>query len=124
MIYTILCEYAPETEVMATLHFNNIVPTAAMHRYEWFVDGTEGSLSASSSELTISFKENPAARQVFPIQGSWFPEAFGGSMGEMMAALAEGREPETSGRDNLKTLAIALAAVESAATGRAVELQP
>lgn len=33
----------------------------------------------------------------------------------------EGREPETSGRDNLKTFAIVEAAYESAATGRAVK---
>jgi predicted dehydrogenase len=124
MIYTILCEYAPEAELMATLHFNNIVSTAALHRYEWFVDGTEGSLCAGQSELIVSTKENPSARQVFRIQGSWFPEAFGGSMGEMITALAEGRTPQTSGRDNLNTLRIAYAAVESAATGRAVEVQP
>jgi predicted dehydrogenase len=122
MIYTINCEYEPEAQVMTTLHFNNIVPTGALYRYEWFVDGTEGSLCASSSELVVSFKENPQQKQVFAIQGRWFPEAFGGSMGEMMRALSEGREPQTSGRDNLNSIRIAYAAVESAATGRAVEL--
>jgi predicted dehydrogenase len=122
MIYTILGEYEPEAQVMTTLHFNNIVPTGALHRYEWFLDGTEGSLCASSSELLISFKENPQQKQVFALQGRWFPEAFGGSMGEMMTALTDGREPQTSGRDNLNSIRIAYAAVESSQTGRAVEL--
>lgn len=123
MIYTILGEYPPEAKVMTTLHFNNIVAAGPLHRYEWFVDGTEGSLCASSSELAIAFKEEPHRKHVFAIQGRWFPEAFGGSMGELMRALTEGREPETSGRDNLNSLAIAYAAVESSQTGRAVELE-
>jgi len=122
MIYTIACEYAPDAPVMTTLHFNNIVAASALHRYEWFVDGTEGSLCAGQSELVLARREAPHQKQVFAIQGRWFPDAFGGSMGEMMAALAEGRPPLTSGRDNLKTLRIALAAVESSESGRAVEI--
>jgi predicted dehydrogenase len=123
MIYTITCEYAPEAQVMTTLHFNNIIAARALHRYEWLVDGTEGSLSASQSELVLARKDSPHEKQVFAIQGRWFPDAFGGSMGEMMTALAEGREPLTSGRDNLKTVRIALAAVESSETGQAVTLE-
>jgi hypothetical protein len=42
-------------------------------------------------------------------------------MGEMMRALSEGREPETSGRDNLNSLSVAFAAVESSRSGQAVE---
>ena len=38
------------------------------------------------------------------------------------ACIESGLEPETSGRDNLHTLALALAAVESAETGRFVEI--
>jgi hypothetical protein len=102
---------------MSTLHFNNIVPTRALHRYEWFLDGTEGSLAVGHNELTISFKETPEARQSFAIQGSWFPDAFGGSMAEMMQALTDNREPQTSGRDNLNSLRIAYAAASSFGTG-------
>jgi predicted dehydrogenase len=122
MIYTILCEYEPEAQVMSTLHFNNIIQTRAMHRYEWFLDGTLGSVSASQSELLISFKDLPEQKQVYAIQGRWFPDAFGGSMGEMLRALAEKREPQTSGRDNLNSIRIAYAAVESSRSGRTVEL--
>ena len=47
-------------------------------------------------------KAAPERKVTFPIRGQWFPDAFGGSMGEMMTALTEGREPQTSGRDNLR----------------------
>ena len=39
------------------------------------------------------------------------------------ACIESGLEPETSGRDNLNTLALTLAAVESANTGRSVEVE-
>ena len=39
------------------------------------------------------------------------------------ACIESGAEPETSGRDNLNTLALTLAAIESANTGRSVELE-
>lgn len=122
MIYTILCEYAPEAQVMTTLHFNNIVPGPQLRRYEWFLDGTLGSAAASQTELVISLKDSPHEKQVFALQGRWFPDAFGGSMGEMLRSLAEGREPQTSGRDNLNSLRIAYAAIESSRSGRTVEL--
>lgn len=38
------------------------------------------------------------------------------------ACIEQGQEPETSGRDNLNTLALAFGAVEAADTGRAVEI--
>jgi len=46
-----------------------------------------------------------------------------GTLGEFAAALLEGREAETSGRDNLATLAFTLAAVESSARGKWIELE-
>src|SRR5438477_212350 len=122
MIYSILCEYESGAQVMTTLHFNNLIAASGLHRYEWFMDGTEGSLVASQSEVAVCLKENPEAKITFPVRGRWFPDAFGGSMGEMMRALAEDREPQTSGRDNLSSIRIAYAAVESSSTGEAVEL--
>jgi predicted dehydrogenase len=106
---------------MATLHFNNIVTTRAMHRYEWFLDGTAGSAAASQTALVVSLKEDPYCKHVIALQGSWFSDAFGGSMGELLRARRR-RPPQTSGDDNLDTIRIAYATVESSRTGRAVEL--
>lgn len=122
MTFTLNCEYEPEAELVTTVHFNNIVQARPLHRYEWFVDGTEGSLVASHSELTVAFRDDPHRKESFALQGRWFPDAFGGSMGELMSAVAEGREPQTSGRDNLNSIRIAYAAVESSESGRVVDL--
>ncbi len=122
MIYTIACEYEPGADIMSTLHFNNIIQTPQAHSYFWHIDGSQGSLIATHQELTLSLKDEPRHKQVFRIEGSWFPDAFGGAMGEMMLALTEKREPTTSGRDNLNSVKIAYAAVKSSNEGRAVEL--
>ena len=123
MCHTILREFPPEAQVMAVSFFNNIVRLPQLHRYEWFIDGTGASAMGSNNELVVSWRERPDQKQTFRIQGSWFPDAFGGSMGELMRALTEGREPQTSGRDNLNSIRIAYAAVESAGTGKPVELR-
>jgi len=45
-----------------------------------------------------------------------------GSLAELSAAIREQREPETSGRDNIRSLALTLAAVESAERRAAVDV--
>src|SRR5205823_1419133 len=44
----------------------------------------------------------------------WFPDAFVGTMAQLLCALEDGAEPEISGRDNLETIALC-AAVQTAA---------
>ncbi|XOV69709.1 MAG: Gfo/Idh/MocA family protein [Verrucomicrobiota bacterium] len=53
---------------------------------------------------------------------SWFPDAFIGTMAQLLVALEEGNEPEISGEDNLKTMALVEAAYLSAETHRMVKL--
>jgi predicted dehydrogenase len=50
-----------------------------------------------------------------------FPDAFVGTMGELLTAIKEEREPEHSGRDNLNLLRIIFAAYQSAEQNRAVD---
>src|SRR5262249_54910582 len=45
---------------------------------------------------------------------SWFPDAFVGTMAQLLIALETGQEPAISGRDNLKTMALVEAAYVSA----------
>ena len=127
MIYTILFEYEHSCQVMSTLHFNNIVSASALHDQLWFLDGTHGSALLSdppgTAKLSLSFKDSPEQVQTFEIAGTWGYEGFAGSMGEMLLALEEGREPECSGRDHLESLRMAFAAVESANSGDSVELR-
>lgn len=54
--------------------------------------------------------------------GSWFPDAFAGTMGQLLAAIENGSEPTISGRDNLKTMALVDAAYVSAKTRQRIAL--
>ena len=49
-------------------------------------------------------------------------EQHAGCVDEMLAALGEGRPAETDCRDNIKSIAMVLAAVESAREGRKVAI--
>ena len=47
-----------------------------------------------------------------------------GALSEFAEAVRTGREPQSSGRENLRSLALAFAAVAEATTGERVELPP
>ena len=129
MVYSILCEYEPD-DLMATLHFNNIASALHHSPYLWIVDGTEaaasvaryGPIRGGRVELTVSSGSDRDRKQTFDIQGSWHPEAWGGSMGEMLSALAEGRQPETHGADNIHSIRVTDAAVRSSKYGFTADL--
>jgi len=53
---------------------------------------------------------------------SWFPDAFIGTMAQLLIALETNGTPAIGGRDNLKTMALVDAAYKSAAEHRAVRL--
>jgi predicted dehydrogenase len=54
---------------------------------------------------------------------SWFPDAFIGTMAQLLVALETNTEPPISGRDNLRTMALVDAAYLSAKEARAVSLR-
>jgi predicted dehydrogenase len=56
------------------------------------------------------------------LNGTWFPDAFGGTMAQLLIALEQDAEPAISGHDNLKTMALVDAAYLSAAEQRIVDL--
>jgi predicted dehydrogenase len=53
----------------------------------------------------------------------WFPDAFVGTMAQLLCALEDKAEPEIGGADNLKTMALVEACYLSAKEHRAVELK-
>lgn len=53
---------------------------------------------------------------------AWFPEAFIGTMAQLLCALEDGTEPEISGRDNLETIALCEAVLTSAREHRVIHL--
>jgi predicted dehydrogenase len=54
------------------------------------------------------------------LEGTWFVEGFQGTMGELLSAIEDNRQPLNNARDNLRSLALCFAAVKSADSGRAV----
>jgi predicted dehydrogenase len=54
---------------------------------------------------------------------SWFPDAFVGTMAQLLIALETNTEPAISGRDNLKTMALVDAGYRSVAEHRAIALR-
>ena len=52
-----------------------------------------------------------------PLEGCWFEEGFQGTMGELLCAIEEDREPYNSARNNLNSLELCFAALESAESG-------
>jgi len=51
----------------------------------------------------------------------WFPDAFQGTMAQLLVAVENNTEPEISGRDNLRTMAAIDACYESIATGKTID---
>ncbi|WP_227013828.1 Gfo/Idh/MocA family protein [Paenibacillus psychroresistens] len=78
--------------------------------------GREDTLSFFSKEFDPEIWFNPQ------LEGRWFPDAFLGTMGELMIALEEGCEPEHSVQDNLFTLQTLFAAIRSIEENRPVWL--
>jgi predicted dehydrogenase len=107
---------------MATLAFNGCSRFGA--RETCTVTGTQGTLHAVGDICGIQSVEIHTAGGVArkDLTGSWFPDGFRGCMGELLCAIEEDREPENSAADNLKSLAIVFAAMQSADTGMPVIL--
>ncbi|MFI2856480.1 Gfo/Idh/MocA family protein [Paenibacillus sp. JSM ZJ436] len=91
------------------------------------IKGTNGALYnyPQGREDTLQFMSKDIVSDCWiapKLEGKWFPHAFMGTMGELMCAIEEGREPENSVADNLKTLQMVFAAYRSMKEGRLVAL--
>ena len=52
----------------------------------------------------------------------WFPDAFVGTMAQLLVAIEDNTKPEIDGRDNLRTMALVDAAYQSAREHRAIQV--
>jgi predicted dehydrogenase len=83
-----------------------------------YIAGTNGTITSSGPDLgkqsvTLHTKEGTA---VPPLESHWFDAGFHGTMAELLCSIEENREPANSARNNLKSLALAFAAIASAET--------
>src|SRR4029450_5667046 len=82
---------------------------------EWRVEGTEGGAKGtlgwpghpqggSPSPLDFATDRRPGYWFCPRWEERWFPDAFIGTMAQLLRAVEDGTEPEIGGRDNLRTM--------------------
>lgn len=94
----------------------------------WRVEGTEGVVKGTigwpraTNDTLEYYSKRIGETWVEPLllDWNWFPDAFIGTMGQLLRAIDRDEEPEISGRDNLGTMALIEACYKSANEGRAV----
>ena len=94
--------------------------------------GTEGALDGSIGAIrdpapygqpnSLELRRSGSEPVSYEFDTRWFPDAFLGPMVDLMDANATGRVPQTSGRDNLRTLALVIGAYRSAAERRSIKV--
>jgi predicted dehydrogenase len=98
----------------------------------WRVEGTEGMARGTigwptypaRTPSTMDYTTRDATVWHQPRwEEVWFPDAFVGTMAQMLRALEDGTEPEISGRDNLETVALCEAVYASAREHRVTTVQ-
>jgi predicted dehydrogenase len=102
----------------ASLAFDAATPFGP--RDSTYVAGSQGSLLSQGPNLGEQQVELWTAEGVARprLQGQWFNDGFAGTMGELLCAIEEGREPSNGARANLESLALCFAAVASSREGR------
>ncbi len=98
----------------------------------WRVEGTEGMAegtigwpgypNAIPSTMRFTTAKQPNVWFEPQWKEVWFPDAFRGTMGMLLQAIAEGKTPAISGRDNLRTMALVDACYRSLDEHRPVRL--
>ncbi|AEI43266.1 Gfo/Idh/MocA family protein [Paenibacillus mucilaginosus] len=124
LIYSANVEFGAaggRSPLMASLQFNNIVKASRSHSHTWWIDGTEGSLWCTQDTLYMALNKHKNVIHEIKLKGSWFPDAFAGSMIAFINAVSEGQAPPVTARDNLQTVALTAAMVVSSKEGRVVE---
>jgi predicted dehydrogenase len=106
--------------------------TWADHNIQWRVEGSEGIAkgtigwpdypAGSPSTITWTTRAMDGSWERPTWDDQWFPQAFKGTMGQLMRAIQEDAEPEISGRTTIGTMVLVEAAYRSADEGRAVSL--
>ncbi len=98
----------------------------------WRVEGTDGIaqgtinwFAPSPTPSTIDFTTKQFPNQWFKPRWNkfWFPDAFQGTMAQLLRAIEDDCEPEISGTDNLRTLAVVDASYLSIKEERTVKLE-
>ena len=126
---TTILEYADGSQVLVAVDHQDLHGTPYA---EFRLRGTDGALEGTIGLMydypdgridTLTLRRNGEGPRSFDFGAErWIPDAFLGPMSDLMDAIATGREPVTSGRDNLGTLAVAFATYQSATERRSIRI--
>jgi len=99
----------------------------------WRVEGTEGLArgtigwpgypARTPSTLDFTTAQHPGYWFQPRWKAAWFPDAFRGTMGELLMSLKHGTTPPINGRDNLRTIALVEAVFAAAREHRVIEFE-
>jgi predicted dehydrogenase len=108
-------------QAQSTLAFDAALPHGPSERT--FVSGSAGSIHSDGPGNNQQHLLLTTADRSYqpPLVGRWFPDGFRGTMCELLCSLEERRACSISAADNLLSLALCFAAIESAATGEPVK---
>ena len=86
------------------------------------ITGTKGSLRSDGPDLGVQqvTLSTTTGQATAALQGTWFNDGFRGAMGALLVAIEQGSEPANGAAENLESLALAFAAIQSRRTGREV----
>jgi predicted dehydrogenase len=106
----------------ASLVFDGATPFGP--RDTTFIAGTKGSLRSDGPDLgqqsvTLTTAEGVARPR---LEGTWFNDGFRGAMGALLVAIEDDTEPTNGAEENLDSLALAFAAIQSRRTGQPVRV--
>jgi predicted dehydrogenase len=87
------------------------------------ITGTLGTLTSDGPDLgQQAVTLTTAAGRATPrLQGTWFNDGFRGAMGALLVAVEDDTEPVNGAEENLKSLGMAFAAIQSRRAGREVK---
>ena len=106
---------------------------AGDNRIRWRVEGTDGLMQGTigwpkyparePSTLEYSTRRQPGMWFRPRWNEVWFPDAFVGTMAQLLVAVEEGTEPEIGGRDNVETIALCEAVFAAATQHRVTSVK-
>ncbi len=118
---------APNLLAQALIEFDNAQATLTFdanvklgQQDSTFIAGTNGTIFSTGPSLTKQKLTlfTPRGHASPKLKGNWFPDGFHGTMAELLCAIEQNREPSNSAQNNLASLALCFAAVQSAETNQ------
>lgn len=107
---------------IASLHFDGSTNIGASESIE--IIGSKGRIRCNGKpceahDLQLITEDGIARPR---LKGQWMPDGFGGTMGELLCAIDQGRQPFHSAESNLRSLEAAFALIQSADEGRKIKV--